>query len=179
MRLQYLAFALMWIIAPGSGWSQPATTSDTVLRAAYCVGVLDQSVSGLKGLPRTDQCALHKDGQCWVTEKEMAETFDEVLGKKQEQRRMRYAQYLAMQLPNLDKMRTSIAAVIAKGKTDYENFMNSGSGAMHDKLSKCGKMCGDTAATGTSQCSIECIAQQDQVLANIWKCMTRPDQLPF
>jgi hypothetical protein len=114
-----------------------------------------------------------------VTEKEMAETFDEVLGKEREQRRKRYAQYLAMQLPNLDRMRTSIAAVIAKGKTDYQNFMNSPSGTMHDKLSKCGKMCGDTTATGTSQCSIECIAQQDQVLANIWKCLSRPDQLPF
>jgi septal ring factor EnvC (AmiA/AmiB activator) len=182
MRL-HLAFALAWIIAnPAPGWAQSALASDTVLRAAYCLGVLNAEIGEWnKNVPPADEgCAVWADNsktQCLGKNSELAELLTE-LNKSSEQKRRRYAQYLAVQLPNLEKMRTSILAIITKGKTDYQNSVASASEAMA-MVSKCAKSCGDVAGAGTSQCSIDCIAQRDQVQANIMKCTSQPDQLPF
>jgi hypothetical protein len=177
MRPQYLVFVLTWIIANAASCrAQSVPTSDTVLRAAYCIGVLDEEISRSKSLPRTDQCAvLAEDNQCWATEKDMAQAFDEVQ-QHHEKTRKRYAQYLFTQMPNLEHMRTRIMAIIAKGKADHRQAY--ASDAFLSEATKCAKSCADNRPP-TSTCSIECIAQHDQVHANIWKCIAHPDQLPF
>jgi hypothetical protein len=175
----------MWtILNPAFGWAQSAPASDSVLRAAYCLGVLDAQISIWKATvpPAVEGCApgVESKKQCLGTNG-VDEVFAEIaadIAKASKQKRRRYAQYLASQLPNLDTARTSILAVIAKGKTDFQNAAASASGATADMISKCGKTCGDGPGK-TSQCSIERIAQQDQVLANITNCTARPDQLPF
>jgi hypothetical protein len=86
MRL-HLAFALMWIIAnPASGWAQSAPVSDTVLRAAYCLGVLSEAISSVKRVP----------GDVASSETAKAADFFDEVSKPLEQKRQRYYQYLAV-----------------------------------------------------------------------------------
>jgi hypothetical protein len=166
MRRQHLAFALMWIIAnPASAWAKSASASDTVLRAAYCLGVLSEAISYFKPQP----------GE--ITNGEIAKAIDE-LSKFYEQKRQRYFQYLAVQVI-FGEMEASIFAIGEKGKSDYRQ-KNQGSAATEvASISKCRTSCGDAANTIISECSIQCVAKQDQVQANILKCTTQPDQLPF
>jgi hypothetical protein len=98
MRRQHLAFALMWIIAnPASAWAKSAPASDTVLRAAYCLGVLSEAISYFKPQP----------GE--ITNGEIAKAIDE-LSKFYEQKRQRYFQYLAVQVI-FGEMEASIFAI--------------------------------------------------------------------
>jgi hypothetical protein len=93
--------------------------------------------------------------------------------KANKQRRKRYAFYLAIQMPNLEHMKSSVVAINKKGKADYQER----AATMYETLLQCDKSC--EGKPDFSDCSIACVAQNGQVLANILKCVRAPDQLPF
>jgi hypothetical protein len=173
MRRQHLAFALMWIIAnPASAWAKSASASDTVLRAAYCLGVLSEAISSVKRVP----------GDVASSETAKAADFFDEVSKPLEQKRQRYYQYLAVQVI-FGEMQTSIFAIGERGKADVRQ-KTQGSAAASSVVTRCRTSCGDAAYASLSdrslsECALQCVAKQDQVHANILKCTTQPDQLPF
>ena len=168
MRIRYLAFALAWIIAnPAPSWAQSAPVSDTVLRAAYCVGVLSEAISVLS----------FKPGE--ITDSEAAKSLDRAR-KHNEQKRQRYSQYLAVQMLTSGELQGSILAIGEKGKADARRKTDQTEGPETTSIQrKRQTWCGDGAYADPSECTIQCIAKQDQVYANILKCLHQPDQLPF
>jgi len=181
MRLQYLAFALIWIItSPTSGWAQSAPISDTVLRAAYCLGVLSEAISFL---PKPDEKTKSEIAKGTATALDV-EVFNNVneLIKAYEQKRQRYFQYLAVQMI-YGETQASILAIGEKGKSDFrqkhKNVTSAEVSSRSKSISKCRASCGNPVGTFISECSIQCLAMEDQVYANIVKCTTQPDQLPF
>ena len=155
MRLQCLAFALIWIIAsPAPGWAQSGPVSDTVLRAAYCVGVLSEAIGFFKELD---------------SERKGPKAFEE--------KHSRYKQYLMTQMMfGGGEMQPAVFAIVNKGKRDFQRKIDEDVKA---DIIKCPSSCGDGTNDGPSECTIQCIAKQDQVEANILKCLHQPDQLPF
>jgi hypothetical protein len=176
MRL-HLAFALIWVIAyPASGWAQSAPISDTVLRAAYCLGVLSEAISWL---PKPDEKTKSEIAKGTATALDV-EVFNGVneLIKIYEQKRQRYFQYLSVKII-LEEMPPSILAIGEKGKSDHRRKAQGLTAAELALVPKCRTSCGDAANTIISECSIQCVAKEDQVYANVIKCTTQPDQLPF
>jgi hypothetical protein len=68
----------------------------------------------------------------------MEPNFVNVAGRK------RYAQFLAVQLPNLEHMKTRILAITEKGKIDHRQAVASDS--FHSGMTKCRTSCGDSDA---------------------------------
>lgn len=176
MRLLYLAFTFALIIgAPKNAWPQSAL-SDNAFRAAYCVGVLDES---LKTFKPVDECPGWANFKLFASEQDCKDQLGgafEQMRRDREQKRKRYAFYLATQRPSLAHMMASIVAINEKGKADYQERADT---LLHERLPQCSKSCDGAAKEKRSEFSIVCLAEHDQVQANIWKCLAAPDQLPF
>jgi hypothetical protein len=143
------------------------------LRAAYCLGVLGEVISNFPQPDEKTRSEIAK-GTATAFEVQIAEGFDALTQKRQ-----RYYQYLAVQVI-FGQMQTSILAIGEKGKSDYRQKTQGSTDAVISILRKCRTSCGDEADGGSwSECTIQCVAKQDQVYANVLKCVGQPDQLPF
>jgi hypothetical protein len=133
---------------------------DTIMRAAYCVGVLQES---LKHTERQAAEAMQP-----AEARELLET----LSKDLEARRKRYAQY--MTLGALDMTPNQIAAamaLIAKGERDVADKRLA---PIDPGVSRC-----LTSHRSSVAALVECVASFDPVEANILRCKSAPDGLPF
>lgn len=170
MRLRMLALAIMSTIGAGNVWGQSALgTSDNALRAAYCIGVLDESIKELPP-PMPPNCSRWAVYKAFKSEQDCREQLTAVLDEMRrdyEKKRQRYASYLSIQMPNLEHMKASIIAVERKGKADYQHRV--------EELHQCNKSC-ESQPNANRECTMSCVMRQDQ---NIIKCLAAPDELPF
>jgi hypothetical protein len=137
--------------------AQDAT--DATMRAAYCVGVLKESLK-------------HREHQ--AAEGMPAEVRDllETLSKNLEARRKRYARYMA--LGALDMCPSQISttmALIAKGERDVADKQL---GPINPAISRC-----LTSHRSSVADLVDCVASFDPVEANILRCKSEPDGPPF
>jgi hypothetical protein len=149
--------------------------SDTTLRAAYCVGVLKQSMANLStpisaegcetnwsklGLKSTEECRELND---------LANKIARDLRVDYEARRKRYAQYVALRsLEASSQQKTVILAVIRKGETDTTTKEDA---SLDPATVACYSHVGDAL--------VACVAIHDPTHANILRCQHVGDQLPF
>ena len=159
---------------------------DTMFRAAYCVGVLKQNIKVLR------QRSVEVEGKgcarysiesplsefkpfgvedCSEDLRMMSELIAELV-KDQEARHKRYAQYLLLRMATASGgQQDAVVVLVKKGERDTADKV----GALdHPGVSKCLKS--NQSPVGAL---VDCVAQHDQVYANILRRQQAPDQLPF
>ena len=147
--------------------------SDTVLRAAYCMGVLKQSIAELQqqSMARCDtswsEMGFKTQEQC-SKDAPMLYEFTQAMQSDYEEKRKRYTQYVLVRtIGASDEQITAIHAVFHKGKRDTTLKKKT---LDYPTTSKC-------SSAGTSL--VDCVAKHDPTYANILRCQHEPDQLPF
>jgi hypothetical protein len=151
------------------------TPTDTVFRAAYCAAAIDvirreRNRDAFKkfcedwqsgGFRTIDQC-IEKEWQ----------RVDEEFASKQ-QRFHDYVMRFAFDAD--DEMMTEIAEIGARAKRDVEvSLKETGVGV------ECAAPCAGAAGlTDHASCMHRCIAQTNPTLADIFRCIVLPDNLPF
>lgn len=152
--------------------SNTAGQDDALLRAAYCVGVLEESIRGMSPMGDVDMCTTEWSlsrfkGDMAECKRQFAEVRQAFTGDY-EQKRKRYAQYVALRTTQLpENQRHAVLVVVAKGAKDAAEKQRS---SADSNLAKC-------AAAGDQL--PECVEKYDQVFANIIRCQYSPDRLPF
>ena len=166
--------------------AQDAT--DTFMRAAYCAGVLKESVKRAQQIAAEAQAEAHtcpsysaqshqlplsalKDGDC-AARLVLRIDVGRIFAEKQEARRQRYAQYLLLRFSDMsDGQTTAVTALLVKGERDAAAQVKA---ADHAGVDRCIKSKHPTTAA-----LVDCIAQHNQTYASIMRCQQMPDQLPF
>jgi hypothetical protein len=169
---------LLW---SGSCAAEPA--DDMLLRAAYCVGVLGETLfftqTGTPTIvpPQWAAGCRQADPQVWSINECVAamSKFADKMHQTLKERRGRYDRYLSSAFQFLDGVPAvqarSLYAVIAKGRSDVVDKM-----AATSATTKCFENC-LLASAQRAGCIVECVAQEDQVHANVLRCQLMPD--PF
>jgi hypothetical protein len=146
-----VAVMVLSFVAPGAGAEYG---NDTATRAAYCVGVLQESLK-------------HKERQTAQGVPPEVREFFATLSEDLETRRKRYARYLTLRA--LDMTPDQIAAamrVIAKGERDVAEKRLA---PIDPGVSRC------LASHRSSVAAlVECVASFDPVEANILRCKSEP-----
>jgi hypothetical protein len=157
-----------------------ADTTDTLARAAFCVGVLTETqqfsqTDPMKGSAACDNGGWQRDGDA---------SMDACLAKARRvvdmtlaQAQQRYAGYLANHALNSSAHQVEI--LMAMGKSAVRAAREKDDGLK----GRCALECGG-AQTPVSQnlygdCLIPCIERSDREQANLDRCLMSPDHLPF
>jgi hypothetical protein len=162
--------------------------TDTLMRAAYCAGVLKESVKRFREIeaealakaptcpsygPQSHQLPLNalKEGDC-ATEIVVAIEGGRFFAKEHEAKRQRYAQYLMLRSRDMsDGQITASMVLLAQGERDAAAQVKA---AEHPGVDRCIKSNHPTTAA-----LVDCIAHYNQTYASIVRCQQMPDQLPF
>jgi hypothetical protein len=158
------------------------------MRAAYCSGVLGESVKHAHQIVAEAQAEAHacpsysaqshqlplsalKKGDC-VTKLVLSIDLMRIAAEQDEAKRQRYAQYLLLRFSDMSEgQKTAATALTLKGERDTAAQREA---TDHPGVTRCLKSNHqETAAL------VDCIAQHDQTYASIVRCQTMPDQLPF
>jgi hypothetical protein len=178
-----LAPALAVCIATAS--AQDAT--DTLMRAAYCAGVLKGSVKQAQKMAadaraQVPSCPTYSaESHLWDNAKahledcgtKLALTIDagEIVAAESEARRKRYAGYLVLRLSDMSEgQKTAVTILLGKGERDAGAQVKAHE---HPGVARCLKSEHSTAAR------VDCVAQYNQTYASIMRCEAMPDNLPF
>jgi hypothetical protein len=136
--------------------------TDTTMRAAYCAGALKHAVAQMR----------RAAAEAPTSEiREVAILFQ----KEMEDRHKRYVDYLLLRIgdmPASSQASKTATLLLLKGKRDAAE---KASAPDHPGISRC------LASPPQSSISsmVECVAEYDQVYANILRCQKMPDGLPF
>jgi hypothetical protein len=153
---------------------------DNLLRAAYCIGVIRQTLDVELGrmsaeVPTTQSCqsefaAYGSAENCLWARRFIADALAEQR-RTLEQRLKRYADYLKVRILNEGNLPPTLAAIVAKGKSDASQIP---SALPNTPIGRCTEKC-----QTSFQCVVDCVAEHDQVRANVLRCQLLPDGLPF
>jgi hypothetical protein len=166
--------------------AQDAT--DTIMRAAYCAGVLKESVRQVHEIAaharsEVSTCPTYSaQSHLWESIKARPEDCGTRLAiaidagrffaEEQEARRKRYAQYLLLRFSDMSGgQQTAVTALLLKGERDAAAQVKASD---HPGVARCIKSNHPTTAS-----LVDCIAQHNQTYASIVRCQQMPDQLPF
>jgi hypothetical protein len=166
--------------------AQDAT--DTLMRAAYCVGVLKESVKQAhKDLAdakaQVPACPTYSaQSHLWDNMKAHPEDcgtrlafaidMGQISADQQEARRQRYAQYLALRLSDMSGgQKSAVTALLLKGERDAGTQRGASD---HLGVMRCLKSDHPTTAA-----LVDCIAHHNQTFASVMRCQQMPDNLPF
>lgn len=185
MKMQLSAFAaaillsLMLTPIEKSSAEQP----DTLYRAAYCAGVLDderaRASSPTASFPICDDPAIQNHHgskeQCIANARE---DMDRLIFRKQE----RYLSYMRVSALDMDmNMLWKLGAIRKKGEADAKARTTPELYSVSQ--TQCNKTCVSLSTRGnleiSNQCIVGCAEREDQVLGNIIRCTILPDALPF
>jgi len=155
-----------WIVAglvvssAGAAGAASQDPTDAIVRAAYCVGVLNES------LKRTGHRAAE------ATQPTEAMELPEMLSRDLEVRGKRYARYMTlMALGMCPNQIAATMALIAKGERDVADKQLE---PINPGVSRC------LASYRSSFAAlVECVASVDPVEADILRCKSAPDGQPF
>jgi hypothetical protein len=178
MRLKLISAFLMGLTlgAAGPALTQETDSTDTTLRAAYCFGVLKNSIEHHKTLRPQDPWKCWTGGhglntsdpdECVRLLKQIEDVRAYLLDDLKS-RRDRYGRYLAMRMLSATAGQASaMRGVEMRGWRDAQE--KSDREPLASMITACSK------ATDL----LQCLEQRDQVLANVVRCEQYPDRLPF
>ena len=154
---------------------------DNFLRAAYCVGVLRQTIDvelgkREKDFPTSQSCqseyaayGFSSAENCLSARSFMTDAMAEQR-KELQQKLKRYVDYVKVRVFNQDNnFPPSLIAVVAKGKSDAAAVPSA-----VPRTKRCLEKC-----LASFQCLVDCVAEHDQISANVLRCQLLPDGLPF
>jgi hypothetical protein len=169
--------ALIALLALIASTNNTLSDTDTVMRAAYCVGVLKQRTETFF-IPKVEHCAATWAAQkyksladCQSQTPYLARMATGMLEDFQKKRK-RYAQYVSLFISDTNNQHRlpMVRGLIAKGEADAKNS--------NDQLTDmCQGRCPNDDHVGS--CFIQCLEVADQVEANMARCQFWPDKLPF
>lgn len=173
-----VALATSLHVCAFAAWGQTARPdiSDTVLRAAYCVGVLKQNITLLEERQQsrsgcdTNWSALgYKTFEQCLEEKPQIDEVIQALVGDYEEKRKRYGQYLIVRMTDAsDGQMNAMLAVVLKGERD----------ATHKEKASDNPLTARCFSSGGNNV-FDCVARHDPTHANILRCLHVADQLPF
>jgi hypothetical protein len=181
-------FFMLVISAPTATAVLAQDTTDTLMRAAYCAGVLKESVKRAQQIAADAQAETHtcpsysaeshqlplsalKDGDC-VTRMVLSIRVGRIAAEQYEARRQRYAQYLLLRLSDMSHgQTTAVMALTLKGERDAVEQLKT---ADHPGVARCLELKHQAISA-----LVDCIAHHNQTYASIVRCQQMPDQLPF
>ena len=92
-------------------------------------------------------------------------------------REKRYMDFIKISMVGLDQnQRLQVALIIKKGELDASNTTERRSSLIKGCSQNCSTSMPDAE---WSNCTIACYEKEDQTLANIVRCNSQPDKLPF
>jgi hypothetical protein len=155
-------------------WSQTASPQvdgiDTLLRAAYCVGALNELMRlDSESAARGDGCANGKEPfasveECVAFLKEATEAYRSTFEEKK-------ARYVLARKSEATNRSIYIAALSGKKVVGTLSAK-----AKQSRALECAEKCRSTA---TATCTVDCVRQYDPMEANVLRCEFGPDDLPF
>jgi hypothetical protein len=153
------ALALCLLVACSALPAAGQGVDPTLLRAAYCVGVLKESIKMFDGLASGLEQSDLKTGTIKTS-------------AQYKLRHKRYADYLALHvLGTVDHGRDAmIGAVVAKGERDAAGGL---SASDWNAYTQCRNVHKSPAEV------ISCFASTNETEANVLRCQSLPDGLPF
>jgi hypothetical protein len=160
--------------------------TDTLFRAAYCVGVLSSAIKAAETSPEHRKlyesvCQMPSNYRATLPGMPTTEDFDacvrEYMSSNVRQlhdKWQRYHDFVGIQLTSLPAgLQQRLFLITSKGSRDY-----SIGGERHKtEVMSCFDQC--KGKESLMECVVDCVAKFDQTGANVMACSMLPDKLPF
>lgn len=173
---RFVALGAAFLLLPAATLAQDS--ADTLMRAAYCAGVLKHDLDRIRTSNIEADQTRCRPGQtieeCSKVDPFMGSLLAQ-LEKDAVDRRNRYTEYIRFRMTEISPARKeALLSLTRKGETDSARKLTE---KLADATNPAVDLC--HAAKLSRPALVDCIAQHDQVLANLLRCRTMPDQLPF
>ena len=171
-------FWTLWIFDADA--QKSATPTDTLHRAAYCLGVLTNERKRM-ATETIEQCSDQRRPETFSSRQECLDWSRQKMDAKISEKQKRYGRYVSMSFNNATaELRQQIVASMELGRRDnVELQTKSPPQDAHQCMQECSLPPSEEALDMIERCNLPCLERHDPTRANIVRCSFLPDQLPF